>query len=189
MLSFVPRPHAEYMKNYYSQADQSRNGGWLSLVSKEYFQSGMLLLEKIRYSVQQNHWGRHGNGLILIAAKTISKNAEIRKAFFDSCGGSEVAASSLQSLMDQMVLKVFHAHVGASMKAWKVQNTSRAAKGLLDEAFRTDLKSKVSKTTKEVGEFAIKKRGARVLTETIGDAKKGKSVPKPRDDEEEGRKE
>jgi hypothetical protein len=56
-------------------------------------------------------------------------------------------------------------------------------KGSSDAAFRSDLKSK------EVGEFAIKKRGARVLTETIGDAKKGKSVPKPRDDEEEGRKE
>jgi hypothetical protein len=31
--------------------------------------------------------------------------------------------------------------------------------------------------------------GAHVLTETIGDAKKGKGVPKPRENEEEGRKE
>jgi hypothetical protein len=27
----------DYMKNCYSEADQSRNGGWLSLVSKDFF--------------------------------------------------------------------------------------------------------------------------------------------------------
>ena len=135
----------------------------------------MLLLEKIRHTVQQNHWGRHGNGSIQIAAKAICKNAAIRKAFYDSCGESKVAASSLQSLMDQIVLKVFHARTGASMKAWKIQNTSQAVKGLPDEAFRTDLKSK---TTKEDGEFAIKKRAAAVVNETTsGVAKKYKRKP------------
>jgi hypothetical protein len=75
------------------------------------------------------------------------------------------------------------------MNAWKSKNAARAVKGSSDTAFRSDLKSKVSKTTKEVGEFAIKKQGAHVLTETIGDARKGKGVPKPREDEEEGHKE
>ncbi len=90
--------------------------------------------------------------------------------------------------MDRIVLKVFHARAGASMNAWKLKNTARAVKGSSDAAFRADLKSKVSKTTKEVGEFVIKKRGAHVLTETIGDAKKSKGVSKPREHEEEGRK-
>jgi hypothetical protein len=74
----------------------------------------------------------------------------------------------------QLVLKVFHARAGASMNAWKLKNTAWAVKGSSDAAFRADLKSKVSKTTKEVGEFAIKKRRANVLTETVGEAKKGK---------------
>jgi hypothetical protein len=178
----------EYMQHCYSQADQSRNGGWLSLVSKDYFHFGKVLLEKVRETVQQDHWGRHGNASIQIAAKAICKNAAIKKAFFDSCVDSVIPASTLQSLMDRIVLKVFHARAGASMNAWKLKNTARAVKGSSDAAFRADLKSKVSKTTKEVGEFVIKKRGAHVLTETIGDAKKSKGVSKPREHEEEGRK-
>ena len=86
-------------------------------------------------------------------------------------------------------MKVFHAWAGASMKAWKLKNTARAVKGSSDAAFRADLKLKVAKTTKEVGEFAIKKRGAGVLTEAIGDAKKVRGVPTPREDEEKGCKE
>ena len=110
-----------------------------------------------------------------IAAKAMSENEAIKKAFFDACGGSGVPASSpLQSLLDRLVLKVFHARAGASMKAWKLKHTSRAVKGSSDEAFRTDLKSKVSKTTKEDGEFAIKKRAAVGLIEANGEAKKCK---------------
>ena len=52
-----------------------------------------------------------------------------------------------------------------------------------------DLKSKVSKRTKEVGEFAIRKRGACVLPDTNGDAKKCKREPKIWTEEEEGRNE
>jgi hypothetical protein len=44
----------------------------------------------------------------------------------------------------------------------------------------------VLKRTKEVGEFAIKKRGAHALTKTVGVAEKGKGVPTPREDEKEG---
>jgi hypothetical protein len=44
----------EYMQHCYSQADQSRNGGWLSLVSKEFFDFGKVLLSQIRDSVKQN---------------------------------------------------------------------------------------------------------------------------------------
>ena len=121
-----------------------------------------------------------------LAGKAVCNNAAVKKAFFDSCGGSEIAPSSLQSLMDQLVLKVFHAQAGASLKAWKVNNTSRAVKGLSDEAFRVDLKSKVSKSTKEVREFAIKKRGAHVTLHSNGDAKKCKREPKLLEDEEEG---
>jgi hypothetical protein len=175
----------EYMQHCYSQADQSRNGGWLSLVSKDYFHFGKVLLEKIRETVQQDHWGRHGNASIQIAAKAICKNAAIKKAFFDSSVDAVIHASALQSLMDRIVLKVFHARAGASMNAWKFKNTARVVKGSSDAAFRADLKSKVSKTTKEVGEFVIRRQGVHLFNETIGDAKKGKGLPKSREDEEE----
>ena len=68
--------------------------------------------------------------------------------------------------MDRIVLKVFHARAGASMDAWKRKNTGRDVKGSTDAAFRTDLKSKVSHTTKNKGEFQIRKRGSDVL---VGD--------------------
>lgn len=84
----------EYMQHCYSQADQSRNGGWLSRVSKYYFHFGKVLLENIRDMVQQDHWGRHGAASIQITAKAICKNTAISKAFFDSCGRSVIAASS-----------------------------------------------------------------------------------------------
>jgi hypothetical protein len=42
----------EYMKNCYSQADQSRNGGWLSLVSKDFFEFGKVPLSQIRDNLQ-----------------------------------------------------------------------------------------------------------------------------------------
>jgi hypothetical protein len=148
----------ECMQHCCSQADQSRNGGWLSLVSKDCFHFGKVLLKNIRDTVQQDHWGRHGNASIQIAAKAICKNAAIKKAFFDSCAGSVIPDSALQSLMDQTVLKVFHARAGASMNAWKSKNTDRAVKGSSDAAFGSDLKSKVSKTTKEVGVESLRSK-------------------------------
>jgi hypothetical protein len=104
----------EHMQHCCSQADESRHGGWLSLVSKDCFHFGKVLLKNI-----QDHWGRHGNASIQIAAKAICKNAAIKKGFFDSCAGSATPDSALQLLMDQTVLKVFHAWAGASVNAWK----------------------------------------------------------------------
>jgi hypothetical protein len=39
------------------------------------------------------------------------------------------------------------------------KNTAREVKGSTDAAFRADLKSKVSHSTKKEGEFQIRKRG------------------------------
>jgi hypothetical protein len=157
----------EYMKNCYSQADQSRNGGWLSLVSKDYFEFGKVLLSQIRDKVQQKQWGRNGNASIKVAAEPICKDAAIKKTFFDACTGSSVPASVLQSLLDHIVLKVFHARAGASMDAWKRKNTAREVKGSADASLRADLKSKVSQATKKAGEFQIRKRGGNLPTRTV----------------------
>jgi hypothetical protein len=75
----------EYMKNCYSQADQSRNGGWLSLVSKEFFDFGKVLLCQIRDNVPQKKWGRRGNASIKIAAAAVCRDAATKKAFLDAC--------------------------------------------------------------------------------------------------------
>jgi hypothetical protein len=171
----------EHMKNCCSQADQSRNGGWLSLVSKEYFEFGKVLLSLTRDKVQQKQWGRNGNASIKVAAEPICKDAAIKKAFFDACTGSSTPVSVLQSLLDRMVLKVFHARAGASMDAWKRKNTAREVKGSADASLRADLKSKVSQATKnKAGEFQIRKpkRGRDMLTQTVTGAKKGKPAPK-----------
>ena len=120
----------EYMKNCYSQADQTRNGGWLSLVSKDYFEFGKVLLSQIRDKVQQKEWGRNGNASIKVAAEPICKDATIKKAFFDACTGSSTPVSVLQSLLDRLVLKVFHARAGASMEAWKRKKHSKGSERL-----------------------------------------------------------
>jgi hypothetical protein len=122
----------EYMKNCYSQADQSRNGGWLSLVSKTLFGFGQVLLSQIRDSVQQKQWDRNGKASIKIAAAEICKDAGTKKAFFDACTGSSISVSVLKILMDRIVLKTFHARAGASMAAWKRKNTARELKGSAD---------------------------------------------------------
>jgi hypothetical protein len=70
-----PPVDPECMQHCCSQADQSGNGGWLSLVSKDHFHFGKVLLEKSLDTVQQDHWGRHGNASIQIAPKAICKNA------------------------------------------------------------------------------------------------------------------
>jgi hypothetical protein len=149
----------EYMKNCYSHSDQSRNGGWLSLVSKDYFEFGKVLLSQIRHNVREKQWGMQGNQSIKVAAAAVCKDAGTKKAFFEACTGSSIPASVLNSLMDRIVLKVFHARAGASMDAWKKNNTAREVKGSTDAAFRADLKSKVSHSTKKAGEFKIRKRG------------------------------
>jgi hypothetical protein len=153
----------EYMKNCYAHADQSRNGGWLSLVSKEFFDFGKVLLSQVRNNVRQTQWGRQGNQSIKVAAAAICKDAGTKEAFFKACTGSKIPLSVLKSLMDRIVLKVFHARAGASMDAWKRKNTGREVKGSTDAAFRADLKSKVSQTTKKAGEFQIRKRGSNML--------------------------
>ena len=149
----------EYLKNCYSHADQSRNGGWLSLVSKEYFEFGRVLLSQVRKNVQQKQWERQGNQSIKVAAEAICKDGGTKKAFLDASMGSSIPVSVLKSLMDRIVLKVFHARAGASMDAWKRKHTAREVKGSTDAAFRADLKSKVSQATKKAGEFQIRKRG------------------------------
>jgi hypothetical protein len=149
----------EYMKHCYSHSDQSRNGGWLSLVSKDFFEFGRVLLSQIRHNVREKQWGRQGNQSIKVAAAAVCKDAGTKKAFFEACTGSSIPASVLNSLMERIVLKVFHARAGASMDAWKKKNTAREVKGSTDAAFRTDLKSKVSHSTKKAGEFKIRKRG------------------------------
>jgi hypothetical protein len=155
----------EYMKTCYSQADQSRNGGWLSLVSKEYFEFGRVLLSQVRHNVQQKQWDKHGNQSIKVAAEAICKDGATKEAFLEACTGSSIPVSVLISLMDRIVLKVFHARAGASMDAWKRKNTGREVKGSTDAAFRTDLKSKVSQATKNAGEFQIRKRATDVLVD------------------------
>jgi hypothetical protein len=169
----------EYMKNCYSQADQSRNGGWLSLVSKHYFGFGKVLLSHIRDNVQQKQWGRHGNDSIKVAAEAICMDVAVKKAFFDACSASTIPVSVLKTLMDRLVLKTFHARAGASMDAWKRKNTAREVKGSADAAFRADLKSKVSQATQKAGEFQIRKRSGDMVTGNIARAKKGKPIPKP----------
>jgi hypothetical protein len=160
----------EYMENCYSHSDQSRNSGWLSLVSKEYFEFGRVLLSQVRHNVQQKQWDRQGNQSIKVAAEAICKDDGTTKAFFEACTGSSIPVSVLKSLMDRIVLKVFHARAGASMDAWKRNNTAREVKGSTDAAFRASLKSKVkskvSQPTKNAGEFQIRKRGSDVL---VGD--------------------
>ena len=168
----------EYMKNCYSQADQSRNGGWLSLVSKNYFGFGRVLLSHIRDNVQQKQWGRHGNDSIKLAAEAICMDVRIKKEFFDASSASTIPVSVLKTLMNRLVLKTFHARAGASMDAWKRENTAREVKGSSDAAFRADLKSKVSQATKKAGEFQIRKRSGKTLSGTVERAKKGRPVPK-----------
>jgi hypothetical protein len=172
----------DYMKNCYSQADQSRNGGWLSLVSKDFFEFGRVLLSHIRDNVRQEQWGRLGNESIKVVAEVICKDAAVKKAFFDACAGSSVPVPVLTSLMDRLVLKTCYARAGASMDAWKRKNTGREVKGSEDAAFRPSLNSKTSQATKKAGESQIRKRGGDMLTGTtsIAGATKGK---KRRDDE------
>jgi hypothetical protein len=149
----------EHMQHCYSQADQSRNGGWLSLVSKDHFHFGKVLLEKIRDTVQQaRSLGKAWQCIDPNCSQGNLQKCGDQKSFFDSCAGSVIPDSALQSLMDQTVLKVFHARAGASMNAWKSKNTDRAVKGSSDAAFGSDLKSKVSKTTKEVGVESLRSK-------------------------------
>ena len=66
-----------------------------------------------------------------------------QKAFFDACEGSALPIPILKALMDQLVMKTFHARAGASFDSWK-KNTARKVKGSLDAFLRVDLKSRVS---------------------------------------------
>jgi hypothetical protein len=137
-----------------------------------------VLLSQIQDNVQEKQWGRNGNASIKVASAVISKDAAIKKAFFDAYASSPIPVSVLQSLMDRIVLKVFHARAGASMDAWKRKNTAQEVKGSTDASFRADLKSKVSQSTKKAGEFRIQKRG--MLPRTVAGVKKGKPTPKQR---------
>jgi hypothetical protein len=81
-------PHAiidqECVRNCSSQADQSGNGGWLSVVSKDFFEFGEVLLSQTQDNVQQKHGERHGNASIKVAAEAIYKDVANKKAFFDA---------------------------------------------------------------------------------------------------------
>mmetsp|Transcript_2821 Transcript_2821/g.4552 ORF Transcript_2821/g.4552 Transcript_2821/m.4552 type:complete len:207 (-) Transcript_2821:404-1024(-) len=72
--------YVEYMRECYSAADQSRNGGWLSLVSKQYFPFGKILLNEIRFSVN-SQWTRRGNKTVEVAVEKIM-NSNVVSAFF-----------------------------------------------------------------------------------------------------------
>jgi hypothetical protein len=92
-------------------------------VQGNYHSSSHGIVSNLCLDVQQKQWGRHGNASIKIAAAAICKDAGTKKAFFDVCTGSSIPISVLKTLMDQIVLKTFHAQAGASMDAWKRKKT------------------------------------------------------------------
>jgi hypothetical protein len=102
---------------------------------KRFFDFDKVLLSQIQDNAQQKQWGRHGNALIKIAAAAICKDAGTKKAFFDARTGSLIPLSVLQTLMDRIVLKTFHAQAGASMDAWKKKNMAWEVKGSANALF------------------------------------------------------
>jgi hypothetical protein len=54
---------------------------------------------------------KHGNNSIKMAAKAIGGDEGIKKVFFCASMGSSIPFPALQSLMEQIVLKTFHARV------------------------------------------------------------------------------
>ena len=90
----------DYMQNCYSHTDQSRNGGWLSLVSKEYFFFGKVLLARVRHSVREKQWERQRDQSIKVAAAATCSDAGTKKAFFEARKSSTLPIPVLKSLMD-----------------------------------------------------------------------------------------
>ncbi len=133
---------------------QEMAGGYLL------FQQVNFTLDRYSWKISETHWGRHGNASIQIAAKAICTNAAIKKTFFDSCVGSVIPASALQSLMDRIVLKVFHARAGASMNAWKLKKHSSGGERLIRCCFSSG--SEVESVKDDEGGWRVcdqKKRG------------------------------
>jgi hypothetical protein len=90
---------------------------------ESFFLYGSLISDP-RDNVQQKQWGRQGNAAIQFVATAIGRDAGTKKALFGVCRGSSIPVSVLNFLMDQIILKTFHARAGASMDAWKRKTLS-----------------------------------------------------------------
>ena len=136
------------MRDCYASSDVVRDGGWLSLISKNFFAFGQILMQEIRLSIE-GQWIRRGNATVKIAMEKLTSNSLIKLKFLESCAEVPLSDKMKYSVFTKLVKKAFHSRVEASLRVYKEQNTDRHVDGANDESLRGKLKTLTLKNTKE----------------------------------------
>jgi hypothetical protein len=142
-----------YVQLYYPALVQLHNHRQnLTLVSQQYMQFGIHLLEKIRQHLNQESIAEQGTECIEIPFMEVNGDDELEAEFFN-CQNSQhdnVEDTFCAEVYDILIRKTFHSRAGAETKIFKERNTSRYVQGTLDTAFREGLKTSSKRKSNHV---------------------------------------
>lgn len=139
---------SEYVELYYDPSTRILNKGGITLVSKDFFPFGYMLLRSIRNSFTKEDLKQHGNQSIKKAFSKIEAEKGLRKVF-DSCdaaGGFTVDQASKDSIFRELIRKTFHARINEVMKRFRESNFGRhSSKGDAGTSFRGYLRVRIQR--------------------------------------------
>ena len=134
----------EYVDKFYPAIVQLRSQRHdITLVTKEYFEFGLALLDRIRASFNQRTIKTVGTDCVKKAFDSLREDKELRQ-MFSECKNpykNAVGEDFLSSVYDRLLKKVFHARAGAESALFKEENTSRYCRDAVDVSLREGLKT------------------------------------------------
>jgi hypothetical protein len=130
------------MANRYSTADQFRNRGGLTLVSKAYWDVGDKIVSKAQFLVNEESISKNGNAGAKIARKKMMSDASLMKEFMSCDLNSCLAKKRRVATFQSIIRKVLKAVTGHEYREYWSTHTGRLAKNLQNTTFRGGLKAK-----------------------------------------------
>jgi hypothetical protein len=115
----------EYMANRYSTADQFRNRGGLTLVSKAYWDVGDKIVSKVRLLVNEESIGKNGNAGANIACQKMTSDASLMKEFLSCDLNSSLAKEIRVTIFESIIRKVLNAVTGHEYRQYRSKHTGR----------------------------------------------------------------
>ncbi len=146
----------EYLRDYYPFIVRMKNRGGMTLVSKKFFSFGLKLLDRIRNTFNKQTIAELGTACVDTAYKELHFDEELRDTFLECTkNASENLTNDVMiGIYEELLLKTFHARIGAETAIFKDENTSRFAVDAVDTALREGLKS-ITKRRKKGGKKGI----------------------------------
>jgi hypothetical protein len=130
----------DYRKNYYDEFFMIYNSGGLTLVSKEYFEFGKILLETIANSMTQPTIVEEGNAFMEEAWKRVAEETDKLWNAFEKCDTETTLVEHIRKdIFRALVRKTRNARNQKEINAYKNVNVRRKGKDHVGQGLRPSM--------------------------------------------------